>query len=71
MCIQIAKGMEYSAPQRELLTAGPSSSMECFRDSGPRTSNSTVDSSRSEPEDFQEPGQELDVRVVSLLSRLA
>ena len=31
----------------------------------------TINSSRSEPEDFQKPGHELDVRVVSLLSRLA
>ena len=42
-----------------------------WRDSEPRTSSSTVDSSRSEPEDFQEPGQELDVGVVSLLSILS
>ena len=45
-------------------------------DSGPGTTSSSsgpaaVDSSRSEPEDSQEPGQEVDVRVVSLLSRLA
>ena len=51
----------YSAPQKESLTAGPSSSMECFRDSRPCTSSSTVDSSISKPEDFQEPDQELDV----------
>ena len=51
----------YSAPLKESLTAGPSSSMECFRDSEPRTSSSTVNSSISKPEDFQEPDQELDV----------
>ena len=43
-------------------------------DSGPSTSSSSgpavVDSSGSEPEDSQEPGQEVDVRVVSLLSKL-
>ena len=54
-------------------TAGPSSSIESS-DSGPSTSSSSspaaVDSSRSEPEDSQEPSQEVDVRVVSLLSRL-
>ena len=46
-------------------TAGPSSSIESS-DSGPSTSSSSglaaVDSSRSELEDSQEPGQEVDVR---------
>ena len=54
----------------ESSTAGPSSSS----DSGPSTSSScgpaAVDSSRSKLEDSQEPGQEVDVRVVSLLNRL-
>ena len=57
----------------ELWTAGPSSSIES-RDSGPSTSGSSgpaaVNSFGSEPEDSQEPGQEVDVQVVSLLSRL-
>ena len=52
----------------ESSTAGPSSSMES-RDSGPSTSSSSgpaaVDSFGSEPEDSQEPGQEVNVRVVS------
>ena len=51
-------------------TVGQSSSS----DSGPSTSSSSgpaaVDSSGSELEDSQEPGQEVDVRVVSLLSWL-
>ena len=54
----------------ESSTVGPSSSS----DSGPSTSSSSdpaaVDSSRSELEDSQEPGQDVDVRVVSLLSWL-
>ena len=54
----------------ELSTVGPSSSS----DSGPITSSSSgptaVDSSGSELEDSQEPGQEVDIRVVSLLSWL-
>ena len=57
----------------ESSTASPSSSIESS-DSGPNTSSnsgpSAVDSSGSEPEDSQEPGQEVDVRVISLLSRL-
>ena len=57
----------------ESSTAGPSSSIESS-DSGPSTSSSSgpaaVDSSGREPEDSQEPSQEVDVRVVSLLSRL-
>ena len=48
----------------ESSTAGPSSSIESS-DSGPSTSGSSgpaaVDSSRGEPEDSQEPGQEVDV----------
>ena len=59
----------------ELSTAGPSSTMLDSSDSGPGTSSSSgsaaVDSFRNEPEDFQEPGQQVDIRVVSLLSRLA
>ena len=52
----------------ESSTAGLSSSIES-RYSGPSTSTSSsgpaaVDSSGSEPEDSQEPGQEVDVRVV-------
>ena len=51
----------------ESSTVGPSSS-------GPSTSSSSgqaaVDSSGSELEDSQEPGQDVDVRVVSLLSWL-
>ena len=54
----------------ESSTVGPSSSS----DSGPSTSSSSgpaaVDSSGSELEDSQEPGQEVDVRVVSFLSWL-
>ena len=52
----------------ESSTAGLSSSS----DSGPSSSSgpAAVNSSGSEPEDSQEPGQEVDVRVVSLLSRL-
>ena len=50
--------------QMESLTVGLSSSIESS-DSGPSTSSSsgpaTVDSSGSEPEDSQEPGQEVDV----------
>ena len=62
-----------SARQMESSTAGPSSSIESS-DSGPNTSSSSsgpaaVDSSGSESEDFQEPGQ-VDIRVISLLSRL-
>ena len=56
----------------ESSTAGPSSSTESS-DNGPTSSSSgpaAVDSSGSEPEDYQEPGQEVDVHVVSLLSRL-
>ena len=48
----------------ELSTEGPSSSIE-LSDSGSSTSSSSgpaaVDSSGSEPEDSQEPGQEVDV----------
>ena len=59
-----------SARQMESSTVGLSSSS----DSGPSTSSSSgpaaVDSSRSELEDSQEPGQEVDIRVVSLLSWL-
>ena len=51
----------------ESSTAGSSSSIES-RYSGPSTSSSSgqaaVDSSGSEPEDSQEPSQEVDVRVV-------
>ena len=54
----------------ESSTADPSSSI----DSGSSTSSSSgpavVDSSGSELEDSQEPGQEVNVRVVSLLSKL-
>ena len=54
-------------------TAGPSSSKESSN-SGPSTSSSSgpaaVDSSGSERKDSQEPGQEVEVEVVSLLSRL-
>ena len=57
-----------SGRQIESSTVGPSSSS----DSRPSTSSSsgpaTIDSSGSE--DSQEPGQEVDVRVVSLLSWL-
>ena len=57
----------------ESLTAGPSSTIESS-DSRPSTSSSSgpaaVDSPRSEPEDSQEPGQEVNIQVVSLLSRL-
>ena len=56
--------------QMESSTVGPSSSS----DSGPSTSSSSgpaaVDSSGNEPEDSPEPGQEVDIRVISLLSRL-
>ena len=52
----------------ESSTANPSSSI----DSGPSTSSSSgpavVDSSGSEPEDSQEPGHEVNVRVVCLLT---
>ena len=62
-----------SARPMELSAAGPSNSIEST-DSGPSTSSSSgpaaFDNSRSEPEDSQEPGQEVDVRVASLLSRL-
>ena len=54
----------------ESSTAGPSTSS----DSGPSISSSSgpaaVDSSGSKPEDSQEPGQEVDIQVVSLLSRI-
>ena len=57
----------------ESSTAGASSSIESS-DSGPSSSSSSgpaaIDSSGSEPEHSQEPSQEIDVRVVSLLSRL-
>ena len=57
----------------ESLTAGPSGSIESSN-SGPSISSGSgpaaVDSPGSEPEDSQEPGQEVDVRVISLLSRL-
>ena len=57
----------------ESSAAGPSNSIESS-DSRPSTSSSSgpaaFNSSRSEPEDSQEPSQELDVRVTSLLSRL-
>ena len=56
----------------ELSAAGPSNSIESS-DSGPSTSSSgpaAFDSSRSEPEDSQDPSQEVNVRVASLLSRL-
>ena len=57
----------------ESSAADPSNSIEST-DSGPSTSSSSgpaaVDSSRSEPGDSQEPGQEVDVRVASLLTRL-
>ena len=57
----------------ESSAAGPSNSIESS-DSGPSTSSSSgpaaFDSSRSEPKDSQEPSQEVDVRVTSLLSRL-
>ena len=60
----------YSARQMESSLASPSSSS----DSGPSTSSSSgpaaVDSSGSEPEDSQETGEEINVRVVSLLSKL-
>ena len=53
----------------ELSATGPSSS-----DSRPSTSSSSgpaaVDSSGSKPEDSQQPGQEVDIQVVSLLNRL-
>ena len=55
----------------ESSTAGPSSNTES-RDSGHSSSSSSsssgpaaVDSFRSEPEDSQEPGQEVNVRVIS------
>ena len=55
----------------ESSTAGPNSSIESSN-SRPSTSSSSgptaVDSSGSEPEDSQEPGQEVDIQVVSLLS---
>ena len=55
----------------ESLTAGPNSSIECSN-SRPSSSSSSsptaVDSSGSKPEDSQEPGQEVDVQDVSLLS---
>ena len=54
-------------------TASPSNTIESS-DIGPSISSSSgpaaVDSSGSEPEDSQEPGQVVDVQVVSLLSRL-
>ena len=57
----------------ESLAAGASNTIESS-DSRPSTSSSSgpaaFDSSRSESEDSQEPGQEVDVRVASLLSRL-
>ena len=57
-----------SAREMGSSTVGPSSSS----DSEPSTSSSSgpaaVDSSGSELEDSQEPGQEVNVRVVSLLS---
>ena len=50
----------------ELSTVGPSSSSIEFSGSWPNPSSSSgpaaVDSSRSEPEDFQESSQEIDVR---------
>ena len=53
--------------------AGPSNSIESS-DNGSSTSSSSgpaaFDSSRSEPEDSQELGQEVDIRVASLLSRI-
>ena len=63
----------------ESSTAGLSSNMLDSSDSGPTSSSTSISSSgiaavdgfRSEPENFQEPGQEVDVRVVSLFSRLA
>ena len=59
-----------SAHQMESSTVGLSSSS----DSGPSTSSNSgpaaVDSSGSKLEDSQEPGHEVDVRVVSLLSWL-
>ena len=57
----------------ELSAAGPSNSIESSN-SGPSSSSSSgpaaFNSSRSEPEDSQEPGQEVDVQVASLLSWL-
>ena len=57
----------------ESSAAGLSNSIESS-DSGPSTSSGSgpaaFDSSRSEPEDSQEPGKEVDVLVASLLSRL-
>ena len=57
----------------ELLAAGPGSSIEAS-DSRPSASSSSVpaavDSLGSKPEDPQEPTQQVDVRVVSLLSRV-
>ena len=52
----------------ELSTVGPSSSIE-FSGSWPSTSSSSgpaaVDSSGSEPEDSQEPSQEVNILVIA------
>ena len=57
----------------ESSAAGPSNSIESS-DNGSSTSSSSgsaaFDGSRSEPENSQEPGQEVNVRVALLLSRL-
>ena len=54
----------------ESLTAGPSSSSNSRPSTSSKSGPAAVDSSGSEPEDSQEPGQEVDVRVASLLTRL-
>ena len=57
----------------ESSTVGPSNSIESS-DSGPSTivvvAQQLSTAPKSEPEDSQEPGQEVGVRVASLLSRL-
>ena len=63
-----------SARKMELLTAGPSCSIESS-DSGPSTSSNSgpaaVDSSGSEPEDSREPGQEVNIRVIIEQAKIA
>ena len=58
----------------ESLTAGPTRSIESTNSGLSSSSSSSgpvaVDSSESVPEDSQELGQEVYIRVVSLLSRL-
>ena len=54
----------------ESSTAGPSSSSNSRPSASSKSGPAAVDSSGNEPEDSQEPGQNVDVQVVSMLSRL-